>query len=234
MPTLLPVSENLLCFINQWGPLVIELIKALAWPITIFSIVTFFRSEIRALIPRLKKAGLSGVELSDEAEKQSDTKKIAVDLSSITTDKLTQFEGMNRTKAMTELELSLKSDLTKLIKENKFNNEQTVDYIINRLAIARLLKHFDNVYSGIFGSQIALIYKLKSNKLQKKEAKTFFDDAKEKEPEFYKEYSFSKWAMYLKNMQLVEEKDSIFTITAIGADFLQYILDNALSLEKRG
>jgi hypothetical protein len=228
------ILEKLLCFINQWGPLVIELIKAFAWPITLVFVLLFFKSEIRTLIPRLKKASLSGVELNDEAEKQSDTTKLVANLSNISSDKLTQFEGIHRTKAMTELELSLKADLKKIADQNNFDSEKTIDYVINRLAMERLLKQFDYIYRGIFGSQLSFIYKLKSSDLSKNNARKFFDEANNQDTEFYKGYTFSKWINYLKNMNLIHESNSKFIITPVGIDFLQYMLDNALSPDKRG
>lgn len=40
--------------------LVLEYIKALAWPITVFVLTLTFKREIRAILPRVKRAGLPG------------------------------------------------------------------------------------------------------------------------------------------------------------------------------
>ncbi len=40
----------------------VDLIKAIAWPSAVFALGFMFRSDVRALFPRLKKAGPTGLE----------------------------------------------------------------------------------------------------------------------------------------------------------------------------
>ncbi|QHO77810.1 hypothetical protein ACH79_39615 [Bradyrhizobium sp. CCBAU 051011] len=47
---------------GEYFKVLVDLVKAVAWPAAVFALGFLFRSDVRALFPRLKKAGPTGLE----------------------------------------------------------------------------------------------------------------------------------------------------------------------------
>jgi hypothetical protein len=50
-------------FMIPYLTLAVELVKGIAWPLVIFAIVYLFRRPLKELLPRVRKAGPTGVEI---------------------------------------------------------------------------------------------------------------------------------------------------------------------------
>jgi len=61
----------------ELAKLVLEYVKALAWPVTALAIALIFRREIRAIIARIRKAALPGGVSIDFEEQILETKELA-------------------------------------------------------------------------------------------------------------------------------------------------------------
>ena len=57
----------------EWAYLIFDLLKGLAWPVVVLVLVLLFRSKLQELIPRVKKAGPSGLEFDTQVQKNIPT-----------------------------------------------------------------------------------------------------------------------------------------------------------------
>jgi hypothetical protein len=195
----------------EYAKLVVELVKAIAWPSSILGVAFLFRHELRKLVPRVKRVGPTGVEF--DAERQ-----LAVGASF---EGLREFPGNVRTRAISRIEIDLHKQI------GVIDEGQRVDLLIRQLAQSRLETHFERVYRNIFGSQISglkLLSTQNAGQVAREGAKQWFEDeVKSKFPDFYKDTSFETWLQFLINMLLVESTPDSVTITEIGRDYLTYM-----------
>jgi hypothetical protein len=151
---------------------IVDLLKALAWPGAVFGLGFMFRSDVRALFPRLKKAGPTGFEFDPARQ-----------VLAAVTRELQELPGFPaRTPMITKVETELHAELGIIDPEKK------IDVLVRHLAVARLARNFEQVYRVIFGSQIAGLTALAAapnGDAPASEASTFFDTIKAKFPEFY-------------------------------------------------
>jgi hypothetical protein len=212
--------------------LMLDFLKSSLWPLTIIFLAWKFGPDIKILMNRLRKATIagSGFELQGDAEKQSiqsteSSKKLVSDV-------LVEFPGQSRSKAITDLEIQLKKSLSSDVASGRIKNEDSVDFIINNLAVARLERHFEGVYRDIFGSQISAMYHIHSNGPQTvDQIRKFYDSAVGTEPEFYANYTFENWIDFLEKRSLVSIREGQVSISQ---DLFQFILAYRLPIEKRG
>jgi hypothetical protein len=215
--------------------LLLEFTKILIWPLLIAGVIIFYREEFRGLFRRLKKAGLDGVELNDEAEKQLEQKPDRVGVTDSESQvSLSEIEGFSRSIAIEGLSKRIKKDFLEIKDKKSFTEEKSLDFLIDRISIERLLRHFDNVYNLIFGSQISSVYRIKGAGMRRDGLREIYKTAVANDPEFYATYSFEQWLSFMIESHLIEDINGTLSITPVGVDFLQYILSNSLSLAKRG
>jgi hypothetical protein len=88
----------------------------------------------------------------------------------------------------------------------------------------------------IFGSQIRILQRLNYTETENiEDLKLYFDNEVKFYPETYKNYNYINYLKFLPTNKLVNytEGDNSLTITEFGQDFLRYITESNLSLEKR-
>ena len=152
---------------------IVDLLKAAVWLIAVAFIAIWYKGDIRDILPRLRKAGPTGIEL-DAAIQQ----RVAVSTVS-TSVTLKDLPGFPRTEAMATVETELHQSL-KLIE-----TELQIDMLIRQLAVARLSTVFERIYSLLFGSQIVGLRRpAHSNKASLEEAKDFFEPYRRQYEEF--------------------------------------------------
>jgi hypothetical protein len=98
-----------------------------------------------------------------------------------------------------------------------------------------MFKSFERVYDSIFGSQIRFLQRLNHTSVESKTSlKLYYDNAVKNYPEAYKTYTYDRYLKYLSNNGLIimNENDQNIQITFFGKDFLRYLLETNLSLEK--
>ncbi len=204
--------------------MVIELAKTfattltgIAWPAVVGFIAFFYRSEIRSILPRVRKAGPIGIELDAVQQQQKEAKADAP------SGELKPLPGINRTKALEAVERNLHDSL-KIYDENN-----RLDILVSYLAQARLELSFERIYRVIFGSQIEGLRHLSEvGQVSFDEARAFFDRVKEKYPELYEDYGFAGWLGFLESEYLVHRNGNFIEITDFGRDFLAYLANRRL------
>ena len=191
-----------------------DLLKSFAWPATILVLAFFFKSELVGLIPRLKSFGVKGAEFIEVPNQVIENVRQTVD-----TQTLHEFEGMPRTSLMAEVEKSI------LVDVNLVETDKKIPLLTRHLAQARLEAAFGRVYTFIFGSQIEGLERLKlaGGRVTLADAQNFYEETKQRFPEFYSKSSFAEWFSYVSGSGLaIIDNDSV-QITPLGEEFLIFV-----------
>lgn len=194
----------------EYLKLLIELAKAIAWPSAVVALGLMFKSDVRALFPRLKKAGPSGFEFDPGRQVLAASSK-----------ELKELPGFpERSPLIAKVETELHTEL------ELFDPEKRIDLLIRHLAVARLSAHFEQIHRTLFGSQLHSIRALATDlngSVSVAEAKAAFENqVRPRFPEFYKKTSFEEWARYLITVCLVEVTDDKVVLTEKGRELLRY------------
>ena len=204
---------------------IVDIIKGLsayAWPASAIIIAFSYRSDIRSLLNRLRKAGKEGFELDPENPQATseNSNASAIDINQI---------AGTPTKATQDLEDELNFGL------NNIQPNARSTLAVRLLAQTRLELHFERVYHAIFGSQINTLYQLRDKSfLDIKQIRAIYEIAEKQYPEIYAKYQFDGWLSFLKNQHLIIEHASSIQISPIGRDFLQHIFVRHLNINKHG
>lgn len=195
----------------DWLTFIVELVRATAWPASIAIIAVVFKNEIKSLLPRIRKAGPTGVEL-DAAQQQKVSKE------TLPRAELTPLPGLDRTPAMAAIEKQLHDSLA-LIAE-----EKQTDVLIRLLAQSRLETAHEQTFLQIFGSQLALLRKMQSaGSRSLEEIERDFSFAKLEHPDAHSNRTFEEWLGFLLIRGLLRPAGKMQEITDLGRDFLMYL-----------
>jgi hypothetical protein len=201
----------------EYLKLLVDLAKAIAWPSAVFALGYMFRSDVRALFPRLTKAGPSGLEFDPARQ-----------LLAVTSKELKVLPGFpDRTPMITKVETDLHAEL------DIIDPDKRIDVLIRHLAVARLGRNFEQILRILFGSQIRALRTLseaEGGRTSPAESVTYFDEVKAKYADFYEKNTFDEWIQYPVSAGLIEPKNEQVTITELGREFLTYM--NALGLSE--
>lgn len=207
---------------------VVEIIKAVVWPVAAIIIAYVFKADVHGLIPRLRRAGPTGVEF-DPADAQ---KTSTVEITTTEPGKLKEFPGMMRTPAIARVERQLYAGLAA---RKDVKPEEREALLVRLLAQSQLEAAFERIYNLIFGSQIAGLRELNTRgRVTGNEAREFFKGVKSRFADFYKGYSFEAWLGFLVSNGLVVRDQDILQITDLGRDFLIYLTGRRLPENKPG
>lgn len=215
----------------SWLSAVVEIVKAIAWPIVVFLAVWRFRTEIIAflsLIPKGKKfeVDMLGVKARiDVAEQQqSGQQNPAVEKIDITF----SLDPSHR-QAVNLIEQRLHAE----IKALDSNKREAI--LVRALALSRMEAGHEFTYNRIFGSQILGLKRLNEmGRASIDDAREFFNPFAEQFPHIYANYGFDGWLGFLKNGGLIVQTNSFLKITEFGRDFLIYLTDRRLAENKPG
>ena len=181
--------------------------------VSVFFMV-FFQKNIRTLIDRIKEVSRSGIRTSEPPSQEP------VDMTASSTEKL-----------MKELDSPVLREQEDLINNtlNKLGVKQGTEkekLLIRYLAATHLALVFEQIYSTIWGSQIYILEHLNEQRqgVTKGDFKTlYYDDAVKKWPNIFVGYSYDAYIDFLKNSNLILEKNGYLLITIRGVEFLQYL-----------
>src|SRR5690606_30773553 len=88
-----------------------------------------------------------------------------------------------------------------------------------------LILSFDRLYNTIFGNQLFILDLVNTNNTQTKEdLRIFYDNAREKYPNFFDTYPYDDYIEFLISHELIVfSNDGYCAITWLGRDFLKYL-----------
>ena len=193
----------------EYLKLLVDLAKAIAWPSAVFALGFMFRSDVRALFPRLKKAGPTGLEFDPARQLLAASSK-----------ELKVLPGFpDRSPMIAKVETDLHTELELV------DPEKRIDLLIRHLAVARLARNFEQMHRTLFGSQIRALRALQADhgKTSRAELVAYFDQVKAQFPEFYEKNTFDEWIRYPITAGLIELKEEQVAITELGREFLNYM-----------
>ena len=115
------------------------------------------------------------------------------------------------------------------------SRQETVDLLIQHLAVNQAAATAERIYRTIFGSQIAMLKLLntRGGTAARGGLEAVYDVAKSRSPDQYGTYSFQQWINYSLSQGLLSTNDSEqFSITIDGIEFLKWMTDVAVTEDK--
>lgn len=188
---------------------VTELVVGLGWPAALVFIAITFRKEIRKKFDDIESAGPAGVTFRQQSQVQV-----------VETDQELKIEvSENASVVQKALEATLIRDLKPI------DDQQRIPILVHQLAVARLGRQFESIYSVIFGSQLEGLKRLRDNGGQTSldQAEQFFERVKVEHPDFYASSSFTEWFQFLQRSELATLVGSSVSLTELGREFLVYV-----------
>jgi hypothetical protein len=226
----------------------LEFLRIAAWPALIAWLVWYFRDEVKRVITRITKLGLTGAEFAPPAEQvptpppkgvsaaapsaQSPSGGIAP--ASPQLGSVQQFIDRIKTGiSADQLDPSvqaIRKDLTTLSADQAAQVE-ALTYSVASLNIQ--LAH-ERTYRAIFGSQLQLMALMNVDiGVPPDVAKSVYHTAKTAYPDFYRSYTFEQWIRFLQGTGLITiVPNGNYVLTAYGRGLLKYILDQHLPTNK--
>jgi hypothetical protein len=197
-----------------------DLLKGIAWPLAVIIIAVVFKNDIRAILPRMRKAGPAGIELDPAEQQRAASTAVAT---STPPGELRALPGYIRSEPIAAIERSLHAALQQVPEGDR------IDVLVRELAQARLERVFERIYNLIFGSQILGLRRLNERpSVTIDEARAFFEEFRQANPDAYGSIGFEEWLGFLLNQGLVTRDGSSIAITDLGRDFLFYLAANRL------
>lgn len=203
------------------------------WPFTVLVIFLFLKTPISLFITNLKKLSFRDTSIETEYDEKQESLNVPKGVGNIIGFQNTHAEYLNKYSKDT---LDRIEELVKLETKLKSVNdcENKLKILIDYSKLLILLKSFERNYRQIYGSQLALLEHLNSSKYETKTSlKFFYNKAVSNYPENYETYPYDNWFSFIVNLELIEvnDKEEVF-ITHFGKDFLKYIIDSGLTLNK--
>ncbi len=195
-------------------PYIVDIIKAIAWPITVFLIVKKFENEVKALIDHIKISfsfGDKKVDITHEKEEEL---------------KQEQESNPEQTRVKDlESENKKHSDIEKNLLELLDNTAKTKDALF-------LGYHFEKTYRLIFGSQLSILnLAYQHGKITNALAEAIY-----RRTMWIKTYPFESYIGFLINSGLINQldpTDQSHDILPVGKAFVEYLNTNNMPLNKQ-
>ena len=208
----------------EWFRSIVDLLIGISWPAAVTAIAIVYKSEIPALLRRVRKAGPAGFEF-DPAEQQRRTS--IENLASLETGEIKPIPSVPRSRTIVGMERAVFKYLEGV------PDSEHLPRLARAFAEGQLSLMFERIYRVIFGSQInGLKHLYARQSVTINDARQFFEDVKYKWPGAYEDYGFEGWLGFMKTNRLVHHHDDVVEITDIGRDFLSYLTAQGLPENK--
>lgn len=200
----------------EWAKAIFDLLKGVAWPLSLFLIVWLFRAQLRARIPDLISVGPGGAVL--QPPKQPTQPDLPTGLPAQTADVWKSDLSLAKHPLPTVQEVidQIKDQLPTVPEEER------VSRLVVGLAEAQIERNFEHVWGLIFGSQIKILERLKAENLSYDEVKLSFEAEVLSINPGLKGVDFHQWTQFLLGQELVTLKEDRFSLTQLGRDFLVF------------
>jgi hypothetical protein len=206
---------------STWIPyleIVLEFIRAIAWPVAAIIGASIFSKELKSLLPRIRKIGPTGFELDTAFQNDFGPNDMPERVVSNT------LGNLNDPVAAT-IEARNLADLKSVPDAHK----EAV--LLRALTTQELFKYFALAYSNIFSSQIGVLEILNTRKVDNSDAKEMFRKLQdEKEP--LRELTLEKYLNFLFIWKFIKHEEGAYEITETGRNFLSFIVTTGLSKDR--
>ena len=214
--------------------LILDFIASIFWPLVTIIIFLTLKEPIKNLINNIKKIGYGGTALETNLTNNQQEESSILELlgdgndESYIDNALIKFSETSR-----EQSEQIVENETKISTVEGYQNKYKRIYKYSKLLV--MIKSFEKVYDSIYGSQIRLLQRLNHTSVETKSSlKLYYDNAVKNYPEAYKTYGYESYLNYLqvKGLIVMQENDENVQIAHFGVDFLRYLLEANLSVEK--
>jgi len=213
----------------------VKILGVISWPIITLIIFLILREPLKNFINNIKKIGYggAGIETEHTSKQKDDEEKSPIELLSKGASNKDLDKAINLfSKETIELFANAVKSETMLDSFQKLEEKQEILFKYSQ--VIYLIMHFNKIYNSIYGSQLRLLQRLNSSLNENKETiKGFYDYAKSTFPKTYEGYTYDNYLDYLSSFNLIiVENGNTINITILGRDFLKYIIESGLSIEK--
>lgn len=205
--------------------LLLEYIKVLIYPVIIVATLFYYRKNFTSFIDRLWKLKFPGGEL--EAEKQIE----AQELEKTEPMSIKELEDLFDDGDLVQ---NVKENYEKILEDTKKSNEETINNLLNEIAIRDLVIDFEKIYKVIFGSQISLLQHLNTKGFSgdtRVYLESFFQTVKNIWP-ILKDWNLDQYLGYLITKSLIDTSQGTYKITDRGKSFLSYVFNSGYTDQK--
>ena len=214
--------------------LILDFIASIFWPLITIIIFLVLKKPIKNLINNIKKIGYGPAAFETSPANNQNNDSSILELLGDGNDEsyLDKALGMLSNISVEQSEQIIEKE-TRISEVEGYQNKYERLYKYSKLLV--MFKSFEKVYDSIYGSQIRFIQRLNHTSVESKTSlKLYYDNAAKNYPDAYKNYSYESYLNYLKNNGLIimEVNDENVQISDYGKDFLKYILEMGLSVEK--
>jgi hypothetical protein len=220
----------------------IKILDTVKWPVAVVLIIvvlaSYLRDELKRVVNRTVKAGLSGFEFAPPPSEQlpSPPKEgIAVTSSTLQStgrDRVREFMAGVRGFLAEQLEPAaqkVRSELDQTFGTNPSDQIEGLVYVVASLNVQ--LTH-ERHFIAIYGSQLRLMEQMIGTGVSADVARKFYEEAKAMFPDVYRSYTFEQWITFLVGSGLVTVGQGNYVLTPYGRGFLKYIIDRQLPPKK--
>lgn len=217
----------------------IQILNIIVWPIALIIITLLFKKQLRDLINRIKRISVKNLDIQSPHQDENFGVRDELLKKEISSGK----ENENGRLIFDQL-IDLFSDDT-IMKVRKsiveithidltlLKNEKQNEVLLRYTMALYIILSFQQIYGYIFGSQLALLQKINSSSLETKASlKHYYDEAKQIYEKFYQKYSYEEYMMFLVQYGLIIVDGEKVFISKYGRDFLKYLTEAGISLEK--
>lgn len=199
-----------------WLEFFAYIVGRLAWPGAVVFAACLFRSEVSDLIARMKGLSASGAEFEVQGNASAAIAEARGDA---------EIESAPHSFQTAEATSILEANCKAL--EDIPDRDRTKT-LLHALTNQQYEKMFALIYADIFGSQIRALEELNVRPVSREEAGKMLYDLKKDTPAL-RNVGLDQYLSFLKQWNLIEERDGTFFITGFGKDFLRFRTGAGLS-----
>ncbi len=201
----------------------------ITWPMVglILGLVAMlvFRRPLTRLLDRTRRIGKTGLEAGEQP------KELSQPVGASASEELRRlFDNA----LLVQREDMIRGDLAKVTFRDSTDRET---FLVRVLAAASIVQRFEQIYRGIWGSQLGALHFLNSANLtgvDPGQVRPWYDQAVARHPELYESYTFEQWLGFLGSQTLIVTTASGIAISLEGREFLKYLLHQGYPLYKGG
>lgn len=195
------------------------MVEHLAWPgaVVLLGLVGMFlfRGPLGRLLDRTRKVSKSGLETLEPPQLPAPAAR---------PDPLSEFLATFDNPFLLQQEAQILADLAKLgLTEHAASHKA----LVRSLAGTQIILLFERAQGLIWASQVAALTYLNSRGgfVPVEEVRPFFDDARVRFPDIYRNYALDAWLRFLQSWLLVELRGDTIAISVAGREFLKWRIE---------
>lgn len=213
----------------------------LSWPVAFVVVAYWFRDDIKALVMRLRRAKMPGMEVEMEPREQSldqikKTFEQPIEDTTPTTSEVSKPLSAEDMKVLMDY-------FSKGFSRRSNPNEGTSKAAPSPEVVAKAMwtkieaLYFERIYRQLYGSQLEALMLANIDPVTKTGLKNLFHRAMLNWPSVHNTRPFEEWLAFITGSDLLGPDPAaphMYRTTATGRALLRYLVDNNLTMQKTG